>query len=101
MLQIPHAIGVRLGLQLKSYPYLPSSPSSSCFLPSLTRFSREFFPDKSVTLKPLPQGLILGRTGLGHFSFMHKAVREVWTVQVPDGSEPHAQTKKTWFNVRD
>lgn len=76
MLKSPWGMWVRLGLQLKSYPFLPSSSFLSHFHHSLSRFSCELLPDELVILKSLAQGLLLEKTDLRYFPFTHKIVRE-------------------------
>jgi hypothetical protein len=67
---------VRLGLQLKSHPFLPSSSFLSRFHHSLSRFSWELLPDELVTLESLAQGLLLEKIDLRYFPFTHKIVKE-------------------------
>lgn len=72
---------VKPGHWLKSHPDLSSSVFLGFFLHSLTLFSLEHFLEESVALTSLAQGLLLGKTGLRHFPFTHKTMREMRPVQ--------------------
>ena len=65
---------VRLGLELKSHPFLSSSSFLSCSLHSLSGASWELFLDESV--QSLAQGLLLGKTDQRCFPFTHETLRE-------------------------